>query len=1273
MLLAETKTAVLTIPAGWRAFEARRPTGAGGGVAALVRSSIPAEEWRSEAADGVLWVTLHGVLAGSRTLAVGVCYHRPRRLGSTAEQEREEASEWYERRAAEWAAAVEAGWVPMLVGDLNAHTATQPDWPAWGEASMPRRSMDRQLDMRGRLLLQFCCDLGARIANGRVPGDMGGTRTSYGVRGTANSVVDYAIVPAGYLPQVRALHVAEEPLDDHSSLTLVLEGMAVGGTAQHHTPTTDPCLMRFPRPRDDERLEAAVEGLVASPMLPALVAAAQRASTPAEVAAVAQQRCLMVAAACVAAGIRQTGSAGSAGGRAAGSISAIPGHIEQRFGLRRLRATLRRERRRRGNGNDDSTFVKARRELQRATRRARQAQRDERAQRLERRFLTEHDAAGFAEAYRGPRAELPDWVLQEPEAVFAHFQALLDPSPPSTPPTTDAQALPAGPPGMGLEARRSEPEGPDGGRHWDEPHPEAFPDGSQASGSPARGREAVAEGAAATAAAAAAAAEAVPPDTPPAHPQSPPTPTPATHDAAALRARMDAPFTAEEVLELAGRTPLRKSVVGPLAPWLLKPACRHLAPLIAAEFNAWRRVGCLPPADALSAIALVPKIATPLQPADFRGIAVGALLAKLYAAALESRVSAHAEAAGVHAEGQYGFRRGRSTEQAVAVLRTLVDSSRQQRRRLGHTRLRAAARRSGGKGQLWAAFIDFQQAYDRVPREQLWARLEQMGYGGEWLRAVRAIYAAVPMTVSAPGLEGRTISSTQGLKQGCPLSPTLFALYIADFEGRILAAAQRGEQLDLPLLAGQAVPPLLYADDMALLATSAAGLQRQLDLLQRYCAERGLTVNLKKTKAMLLAGADSEEAAMAQVQRAGLTYAGQRLEGTTQFKYLGVVFHCTQPLGESAAGARAAVARYAAAAFEGRCAELGLEAARLLLLLYHSLVDSTLSYCAAAWAPGLAMVAARRPIRGSSGLSDAERQHHRTIRRLLGLPQRAPTATILAEAGEVPLFITWLVSAARLWHRMLEAPPGSLLRRAVEEGRRLAAECAEEPRLVPRAAELPWAAQLQRAMQEAGVAGFSLQDAAPPAPADVRQAALQHYLQRVAAEAQQPGASRMHHYFGVVRPECLEADSYGRPAYIEAVRERYHRRALAELRTGVHWGAEETDRLLGAARRPPAERHCPHCARAGLPGRAEDTHHIVFECTLYADLRKLHKDLFPPAEPESPETDRDSPRLPAFAQISQSAARATALSAFLAGSGAQTARFTGDCRRRARRYLGLPP
>ena len=95
-----------------------------------------------------------------------------------------------------------------------------------------------------------------------------------------------------------------------------------------------------------------------------------------------------------------------------------------------------------------------------------------------------------------------------------------------------------------------------------------------------------------------------------------------------------------------------------------------------------------------------------------------------------------------------------------------------------------------------------------------------------------------------------------------------------------MAAARRGEQLDLPSFLGSggaAVPPLLFADDMVLLATSAAGLQRQLNLLQQYCRQWGLTVYIDKTKLMLLSGRRTQHAAQQTAEAAGLTFAGQQL------------------------------------------------------------------------------------------------------------------------------------------------------------------------------------------------------------------------------------------------------------------------------------------------------------------------------------------------------------------------------------------------------------
>ena len=151
----------------------------------------------------------------------------------------------------------------------------------------------------------------------------------------------------------------------------------------------------------------------------------------------------------------------------------------------------------------------------------------------------------------------------------------------------------------------------------------------------------------------------------------------------------------------------------------------------------------------------------------------------------------------------------------------------------------------------------------------------------------------------------------------------------------------------------QQVALLLYADDLALLASSAAGLQAQLTVLEAFCQQRGLTVNLVKTKVMLLAGQLGNTAAVALAKRGRLSFAGKQLQVVSEFRYLGVVFSCSQTLVASAAPARCAPARLAMLDMRERCNLLGLEATRVQLLLFNSLVDSKLSYGSEVWAPHL--------------------------------------------------------------------------------------------------------------------------------------------------------------------------------------------------------------------------------------------------------------------------------------------------------------------------------
>jgi hypothetical protein len=92
------------------------------------------------------------------------------------------------------------------------------------------------------------------------------------------------------------------------------------------------------------------------------------------------------------------------------------------------------------------------------------------------------------------------------------------------------------------------------------------------------------------------------------------------------------------------------------------------------------------------------------------------------------------------------------------------------------------------------------------------------------------------------------IRSTIGVKQGCPLSPTLFGIYIDELETFLHEHIQDNDGC---ILHQVLISILLFVDDVVLLSSSPEGLQRQLDALSLFCDLRQLTIDLGKTKVMI--------------------------------------------------------------------------------------------------------------------------------------------------------------------------------------------------------------------------------------------------------------------------------------------------------------------------------------------------------------------------------------------------------------------------------------
>jgi hypothetical protein len=411
---------------------------------------------------------------------------------------------------------------------------------------------------------------------------------------------------------------------------------------------------------------------------------------------------------------------------------------------------------------------------------------------------------------------------------------------------------------------------------------------------------------------------------------------------------------------------------------------------------------------------------------NFRGISILPLLAKLYAVVLVRRLAPALEAAGLRADSQFGFRAGVGTLEAQFVLNACLDTA-------FSTRFRSSPR--------FAAFVDFSKAFDTVQRPLLWRLLRNLGVPEPFVVALASYYDSVSFRVELPSGLTDPIPARVGVKQGCPLSPVLFGVFIECLLRAFLDfgswPAKVVQEFGFLSLGGRPVPPLFFADDLGLLSLSRRGLQLQLHRLRRFALLFGLRVNVAKTKAMAF---HLTPKAYAQLLAAPLMFgaAGDEvpIEWVDEFKYLGLVLHrLTLFRRAPSVLLEAALTRYHA--LWRRCRAHGIEDVSSLSTLFDSLVTSVLGYGAPIWGPDVfAPKRAEAGLAPSSPLDDPpagsvalglERLQRRFMRAVLALPQRTAHLVLHLETRRPPLQLVFLAHTLRFYARLLSHPSDSLI------------------------------------------------------------------------------------------------------------------------------------------------------------------------------------------------------------------------------------------------------
>lgn len=251
------------------------------------------------------------------------------------------------------------------------------------------------------------------------------------------------------------------------------------------------------------------------------------------------------------------------------------------------------------------------------------------------------------------------------------------------------------------------------------------------------------------------------------------------------------------------------------------------------------------------------------DPSNYRGISLMDTALKVVCTILAIRLNRELERKHRLIREQGGFR---TLEECVAQAAGLTE---------------ILERRKAAKQDTWLAFVDFKKAFDLVPHEGLFAKCWKIGVRGSALGFIKKLYAASSARVRVGDSNSDLFPVRRGVRQGCPLSPILFLIFIND----IYDKGHRG--VSIPSSYGQLLkscPGLLFADDEVTIAETPADLNMALRALDKWAIRNGMSFGIQKCGIMAV-----RSCAPATEIVPEFTLNGQLVPNVSEYKYLGIV------------------------------------------------------------------------------------------------------------------------------------------------------------------------------------------------------------------------------------------------------------------------------------------------------------------------------------------------------------------------------------------------
>jgi hypothetical protein len=412
----------------------------------------------------------------------------------------------------------------------------------------------------------------------------------------------------------------------------------------------------------------------------------------------------------------------------------------------------------------------------------------------------------------------------------------------------------------------------------------------------------------------------------------------------------------------------------------LKSAENIVVPFLTKLFNSLFEQGLFPEEWCRSVIVPLFKKGDVNSPENYRGISLLNVVSKVFTSILNRRLYTWAESEHKICEEQAGFRRQYSTIDHIYTLVSMI------RKCLYGPR----------KSKLYVVFVDYLKAFDLVDRESLWLVLQKVKTSTKMIRMMQGIYKSVQSCVRWNHEVSEFFECPQGVKQGCMMSPLIFSLLINDVAEKVSKNGKHGIQF-LPGL--QEIFLLLFADDICLISTTPAGLQNQINNLEKASEALGLSVNLNKTKIMIF----RKGGHLSKAEK--WFYKGKQIEVVNSYKYLG--FTLTTKLSfdialeEFAGRAKRKVVEIMKTMWRLECFDVSL-----FFKLFDAQVKPMLLYAAEIW--------------GLTRYQAIESVHLFACKRLLNVSIKTPNTMVYGELGRYPLYNYSVLCSLRYWFKLKE-------------------------------------------------------------------------------------------------------------------------------------------------------------------------------------------------------------------------------------------------------------